>query len=109
MSKHTPGPWLIAYETDRAGSDYYSICSKPRSVEVARSEEIEDATLIAAAPELLDACRAQQEAIDRLMAMLIALTGQNGLDDVFLPSKSGQPWEAVLAGNAAIAKAEGAS
>ena len=54
-----------------------------------------------AAPELLRACKAQQEAIDRLFALLISK------DDGFFPTKSGQPWEAVMIGVDAIAKAEG--
>lgn len=51
--------------------------------------------------ELLEACKAQHEAIDRLFALLIEKVPE------FYPSKSGQPWEAVLKGNAAIAKAMG--
>lgn len=46
--------------------------------------------LIAAAPALLDACKAQHQAIDRLFAELIKR------DKTFFPSKSGQPWEAVV-------------
>ena len=59
-----------------------------------------NARLIAAAPELLNACKAQHKAIDILFARLIN-------EDVdFLPSKSGQPWKAIQEGNAAIEKAE---
>jgi hypothetical protein len=65
------------------------------------SETDANARLISAAPELLEACRAQHEAIDRLFAALIAC------DKDFLPSRSGQPWEALKAGHAAIAAAEG--
>jgi len=50
--------------------------------------------------ELLKACKAQHEAIDRLFALLISH------DSGFFPSKSGQPWQAILQGNAAIAEAE---
>ena len=57
--------------------------------------------LIAAAPDLLEACKSQHEAIDRLFALLISK------NDGFFPSKSGQPWEALLRGNKAITKAEG--
>lgn len=56
--------------------------------------------LIDAAPYLLEACKAQHQAIDILFAKLIQL------DPNFFPSKSGQPWEAVIQGNAAITKAE---
>jgi hypothetical protein len=58
------------------------------------------ANLLASAPELLAACKVQHEAIDRLMARLITL------DTGFLPSQSGQPWEALVQGNKAIKKAE---
>ncbi len=59
-----------------------------------------NAQVFLAAPNLLEACKAQHEAIDRLMAMLIAArTG-------FLPSKSGQIWEALNQGNDAIVLAE---
>jgi len=51
--------------------------------------------------DMLEALKAQHEAIDRLFAELIlAKPG-------FWPSQSGQPWTACLLGNAAIAKAEG--
>lgn len=78
------GHEVIAHLSGRPGSAY-----------------VERARLIAAAPDLLEACEAQHEAIDILFAMLIeARTG-------FLPTKSGKPWEACLKGNAAIAKATG--
>ena len=48
---------------------------------------------------LLEACKLQHEAIDDLMARL------NEADRSFMPTKSGKPWDAVLAGNAAIAQA----
>ena len=50
--------------------------------------------------ELLDACKGQHEAIDRLFAELIKR------DRNFLPSKSGQPWEAAKKGNEAVSKME---
>lgn len=50
--------------------------------------------------DLLTACKLQHEAIDILFAMLIeAKPG-------FLPSQSGKPWKALLAGNEAIKRAE---
>jgi hypothetical protein len=58
------------------------------------------ARLSAAASDLLAACKMAHDAIDMLFAMLVRL------DREFAPSRSGQPWEALLAGNAAIAKAE---
>ncbi len=52
-------------------------------------------------PDLLEACKAQHDAIDLLFAKLIQL------DPNFFPSKSGQPWAALQQGNAAIKKAKG--
>jgi len=52
------------------------------------------------AAELLEACKSQHQAIDRLFAELIKR------DETFFPSKSGHPWEAVVKGNTAITKAE---
>lgn len=60
--------------------------------------------LLEAAPDLLAACKAQREAIDTLFAMLITLTKDHE-PHCFFPSKSGQPWEALVQGNAAVAKA----
>lgn len=59
--------------------------------------------------ELLAACKAQHEAIDRLFAMLIVATrsGHVRTEKGFMPTESGQPWDALVAGNAAIAKATG--
>ena len=48
--------------------------------------------------EILDALKAQHEAIDRLFAQLIER------DADFRPSKSGQPWEAARKGNAVTQK-----
>jgi len=51
-------------------------------------------------PDLLDACKAQHEAIDRLFARLIEK------EENFFPSKSGQPWTAIIKGNQVIARVE---
>lgn len=45
---------------------------------------------------LLDAVKAQHDAIDVLFALLIAK------DPTFFPSKSGKPWQAIIQGNEAI-------
>ena len=112
-SKHTPGPWTI----ERCGIDLPEndvlIVGHPNSSDMSVIRTIgrlfsydrpevnkANARLIAAAPELLDACKAQHEAIDRLFALLISH------DSGFFPSKSGQPWQAILQGNAARAEAE---
>src|SRR6218665_3967604 len=111
-TKHTPGPWVlfevggdngtrpaqcpvaestkqsILTVTEEAGTTFAAVLKK------------EDARLIAAAPELLEACKAQHRAIDLLMAKLVTL------DPTFMPTKSAA-WPACVAGNAAIAKANG--
>ncbi|MBA7587058.1 hypothetical protein ES708_29071 [subsurface metagenome] len=50
--------------------------------------------------KLLQACKAQHDAIDLLFAMLIKR------DPKFFPSKSGKPWEAIKLSNEAIKAAE---
>lgn len=70
MSKHTPGPWQLAYYVDSGKPNCGSvIAANPHgegAEEVASvnwigggfySEQTANARLIAAAPELLDACR----------------------------------------------------
>ena len=57
--------------------------------------------LHAAAPALLAACREAHNATDLLFARLIEA------DRSFFPSKSGQPWWAMLKVTAAIAEATG--
>ena len=61
--------------------------------------EIKQCPLCAAAPDLLAACKAQHQALDLLLGMLVARDGG-------FPSKS-PAWPAVVQGNAAIKKAEG--
>ena len=73
--------------------------ARPVTVSLTPSEH----SLIAAAPELLAACKAQHEALGILFAMLIARSPRN---DTYSPSKSGRPWEALEQGHAAIVKAE---
>lgn len=107
MANHTPGPWQVGDEgpaiitieaTDGRAACVLAEMSPSGDLD---SEDFANARLIAAAPELLEACKAQHEAIDRLLAQII------GLDQTFLPTRSGQPWQAMIQGNAAIAKAEG--
>lgn len=110
---HYPAPWTID-NADNMGDGYVGLTHKNHSsfaeVVVYMSHTKPDdpknnvlranSQLIAASPDLLAACKAQHEAIDRLFAMLI------NLDHGFLPSKSGQPWSAINQGNEAIALAE---
>ena len=55
--------------------------------------------------QLLAACVAQHEAIDRLFALLIAKTMNH--ENPFYPSECGQPWEAIQMGKVAIEAAGG--
>lgn len=60
---------------------------------------------MAAAPELLAALKGCHEALDQLFAMLIVRTSKMSLidpDAMFYPTKSGQPWEAMLEANRLI-------
>jgi exonuclease VII small subunit len=56
--------------------------------------------------ELLEAARAQHNAIDILFARLIMLSGRHTPEEPFFPSTSGLPWEAMMRGQAAIEAAE---
>lgn len=49
--------------------------------------------------ELIEACKAQHRAIDILFAMLATAKPD------FLPSKSGEPWDAAQKGHAVLRKA----
>lgn len=51
MSKHTPGPWRTDKEIIRGGDDDYI------AVIIAGNSSDANACLIAAAPELLEACK----------------------------------------------------
>lgn len=59
MSAHTPGPWAWEYSNDVGPDDDYFIeffeITSEDGREIARVEEKEDARLMAAAPELLEA------------------------------------------------------
>lgn len=57
---------------------------------------------VSAHDDLLAACKAQHEAIDTLLAMLVVR------DHTFFPTQS-PVWPKLLQGNAAIVKAEGSS
>lgn len=108
----TPGPWIaeIDRRTRSAAHHHITISGERHGQYVVFLEQIEgnaelesfddNAQLIAASPQLLKACKLQHDAIDILFARLIEL------DHSFYPSKSGKPWEAILAGNAAIRQAE---
>jgi hypothetical protein len=104
-SKHTPGIWLVSNSGGKVitgGMRHPSVIAILETVPLRITLEVEaNANLIAAAPDLLTACKAQHEAIDRLAAML-AINFSKG----FFLSESGQPWKALQQGNAAIVLAE---
>lgn len=106
---HTPGPWYLDWDMTRINvhAEGVQIAIVRRSTKDGTASPIYDdaearanARLIAAAPELLAACKAQHQAIDLLLARLIEL------DSTFLPSES-PAWAAVTSGHAAAAKATG--
>lgn len=61
-----------------------------------------DMVLMAAAPDLLEACRAQHQALDGLMALCV------GHVPGFMPTQSAA-WPAIVAGHAAIQRSTGAA
>lgn len=106
---HTPGPWRIREWEDGDGHARISIDGDIdatltfrglANVPYDNGDEslMANARLIAAAPDMLAALKAQHEAIDVLLAMVI------GLDKTFLPTKS-SVWPKLLQGKAAIDQA----
>lgn len=98
---HTPGTW------QKNGSHIYGpdpertpICQIIYPGRGYQEEAAANESLIKAAPDLLEACKAQHQAIDSLLARIIEL------DREFRPSQS-REWPMLLQGNDAIAKAEG--
>jgi hypothetical protein len=102
--RHTPGPWMANWDKGHIYIETPNesvICDLGKSLngsEGINAEKQANSRLIAAAPELLSACKAQHEALDTLMARLIVK------DPTFRPTTS-SVWPALLEGNAAIAKA----
>lgn len=96
-STHTPAPWK-RFDT----RDYAEIISEPEQCGVAMVARKNDADLISAAPDMLAALQAQHTALDLLLAILITR------DPKFMPTQSAA-WPALVQGNAAIAKATGAT
>lgn len=102
MSEHTPGPWTIFADKGAA------VCILPaeRPGEVCSfegrggPEREADARLIAAAPELLEACKLYWNAVDLM---------NDGPDDSDVALASGWFQKAQTIARAAIAKAESRS
>lgn len=94
MTKETPTPGPHHVEIAFDGN---YVKAQDKSI-ICLSHRLEDALLHAAAFDLLEAAKAQHQAIDWLMARLIEL------DSSFMPTKS-RIWPALVQGNAAITKA----
>jgi hypothetical protein len=109
---HTPGPWKVVRTKDEHWRErYYGIWTdegveKDRpianvdgdnAVWLPEGEDFANARLIAAAPELLEACIEARSALDNLMG------------DSDLPEDDSEEMTAMQMLSAAIAKAEGES
>lgn len=113
MTAHSPTPWALKeHHADFSIEDangrtlayigqFLNDVDQPLGMDEIRA----NADALTAAAELLEACEAQRQAIDMLFARLILLTQKHTPSDLFMPSASGAPWEALVKGNAAIAKA----
>lgn len=103
--KHTPGPWRIGANSGAVISDH-AVEHGPNGCDCVEyygghliAESIAECNrpLIAAAPELIQAARAQHHALDVLMARLIVL------DPTFRPTKS-PAWNAVVQAHDLLAR-----
>ncbi len=110
---HTVGPWNL-YKPTNFSNEIWIGAANPKNehkhspqelagVEIRvctlQIEQEANARLIAAAPDLLEACKAMHHGMDVLFAMLIEKVPH------FLPTESGV-WDAIVKGHAAITKAE---
>ena len=69
MSKHTKGPWIICYDGNIDSKSGRSICAMGFSTYKEYNDQPEmkaNARLIAAAPELLEACKEQMRVIETM-------------------------------------------
>lgn len=100
VTKPTPGPWVLFRRWDQlwvAANNAWAICHiEPWKRDIDEA----DANLIAAAPDMLEALKAQHRALDVLMAALVIA------DRTFMPTKS-SVWPLIMRGADAIKKAEG--
>jgi hypothetical protein len=86
MSKHTPGPWILGHNmvdptlkvtSVHKGGDEPNWCICTLSRAFPNEETLANAKLIAAAPELLVACRAWMDAIASDMGLRLRLAGND--------------------------------
>lgn len=105
---HTPGPWRVdgTYTPQSGRYDILSgdeptpelvVMTLPAEMVSDPDQNLANAHLIAASPQLLDACKMQARLIEDMMQFV----GQMALQDYALLN------EAPIAARAAIAKAEG--
>ena len=116
IGEHTPAPWTWWTSNSwrrlkhEAGGESRNVLTpyvcRDGQPDIAITEA--DMALVEAAPDLLAACKAQHNLIDRLAAMLINLTSKDvsDLSGMFRPMQMPGFKETVMAGNAAVAKAE---
>ena len=89
--KHTPGPWKVAGQGD--GNQQLPIFAKGKIIAAIRDNgSIGDANLIAAAPDLLEACEFMLKKLERITTKDFSLGKDKPARDLMLK---------------AIAKAEG--
>lgn len=84
--KHTPGPWRVIVRRNQTGTTHCFVVGGPSNTQI--RPDGDDATLIAAAPELLDALESVVDAVAKFV---------NGHED----------WAEIEAARRAIAKAKG--
>lgn len=119
MTAHTPTPdlpWALDKDTIVSGGGiktHQKYCirgASNRLVAVMLAKDVAEPIIRAVNThdDLIAAVKAQHSAIDILFAMLIERTKDDG-NKMFFPTKSGQPWEACLLGNAVLKQAEGSS
>jgi hypothetical protein len=105
MSAHTPGPWKCETPGDCivAVDGTHVVCFGHDYDDYGYLGNVADARLIAAAPDLLEACKAVLEQFDS--GALVRNTDSDGLSDWAL--RAVKPLKALADMKAAIAKAEG--
>lgn len=97
---HTPGPWEAQFEID--GSFWIMSGKKIVATIEPRDKTRANATLIAAAPELLEACKDLREA---LFGLINQLPNNDNLADMQIELDKCEKAESIS--SKAIAKAEG--
>lgn len=75
MSQHTPGPWIVYNDSDDGKTNRIEIAARGKTVariyHSVPKEDLPNARLIAAAPDLLEALRVAEESVGDLKALEI--------------------------------------